>query len=269
PTLREILEWHLAGTRYGIKADDEDGLLAAGDHNSQLTWMDAKIGDTAFTPRSGKAVEIQALWHSGLCDIVALARQFDDADTAGIALEWSRKVAASFPAKFWNESEDCLYDCIDGEYRDGAVRPNQIFAVSMPHRLLSHEQEKAVVEVVQRDLLTPHGLRSLSPRDSRYRGTYIGDSWSRDSAYHQGTVWGWPIGGFLSAYLKVHENSAEAKEQVHQWLLPLIAHLDETGLGSISEIFDGDAPHAPRGCIAQAWSVSEVLRVWKDIQSAN
>lgn len=264
PVLRESLDWHLTGTRFGIKADDEDGLLRAGDAHSQLTWMDAKIGDTAFTPRSGKPVEIQALWHSALCDMTALARRFDDPNTAGICLEWSRKIASNFAEKFWNESEGCLYDTIDGDFRDGAIRPNQIFAVSLLHRLLSHEQEKSVVEVVERELLTPHGLRSLSPRDSRYRGVYIGNSWSRDSAYHQGTVWGWPIGGFLIAYLKVHENSGEAKAQVRQWLQPLIAHLDEAGLGSISEIFDGDAPHAPRGCIAQAWSVSEVLRVWQE-----
>ncbi len=264
PTLRESFEWHLAGTRFGIGADPEDGMLRAGDANSQLTWMDAKIGDVAFTPRFGKPVEIQALWHSALCDLIGLARCFDDENTAGIALEWTRKIQANFARKFWNESEGCLYDCIDGDFRDGAIRPNQIFAVSLAHRLLNSEQEKSVVEVVQRELLTPHGLRSLSPRDSRYRGTYIGDAWARDSAYHQGTVWAWPIGGFLSAYLKVNEHSDAAKNQVRMWLAPLIAHLDEAGFGSISEIFDGDAPHAPRGCIAQAWSVSEVLRVYQE-----
>ena len=264
PKLRESFEWHLAGTRFGIQADPEDGLLRAGDAHSQLTWMDAKIGDTAFTPRSGKPVEIQALWHGALCDLTTLARCYGDENTAGIALEWTRKIEANFAAKFWNEAEGCLFDCIDGQERDGAIRPNQIFAVSLPHRLLSHEQEQSVVEVVRRELLTPLGLRSLSPRDSRYRGVYIGDSWSRDSAYHQGTVWAWPIGGFLSAYLRVNDHSQPAKTQVREWLAPLISHLDEAGFGSISEIFDGDAPHAPRGCIAQAWSVSEVLRVWEE-----
>ncbi|PQV62584.1 glycogen debranching enzyme, putative [Abditibacterium utsteinense] len=264
PMLCDSLEWHLTGTRYGIQADPEDGLLRAGDANSQLTWMDAKIGDTAFTPRNGKAVEIQALWHNALCELANMARRFDDSETAGICVEWTRKVEANFAKKFWNEAESCLYDCIDGDFKDGAIRPNQIFAVSLPHHLLSHEQEKSVVEVVERELLTPHGLRSLSPRDSRYRGIYIGDSWSRDSAYHQGTVWGWPIGGFLSAYLRVNEDSETAKSQVRLWLAPLLAHLDEAGVGSISEIFDGDAPHAPRGCIAQAWSVSEVLRVYQE-----
>ncbi len=262
PALCQSLEWHLAGTRFGIKADPDDGLLGAGDAQSQLTWMDAKIGDIAFTPRMGKAVEIQALWHNALCELANLARRFEDEVTAGICLEWTRKVEASFGDTFWNASENCLFDCVDEGQKDGAIRPNQIFTVALPHHLLSHEQEKSVVEVVERELLTPHGLRSLSPRDSRYRGIYRGDSWSRDSAYHQGTVWAWPIGGFLSAYLRVHDHSSESKAQVRAWLAPLIAHLDETGIGSISEIFDGDAPHAPRGCIAQAWSASEVLRVW-------
>ncbi|MBW3635294.1 MAG: amylo-alpha-1,6-glucosidase [Armatimonadetes bacterium] len=266
PKLCETLDWHLAGTRFGIRADPEDGLLRAGDSHSQLTWMDAKIGDTAFTPRAGKPVEIQALWHNALCETAILARRFGDENTAGIALEWSRKAEANFAAKFWNEAEGCLFDCIDGDFRDGAIRPNQILAVSLPNRILGAELEKAVVAVVERELLTPYGLRSLSLRDSRYRGTYSGDSWARDSAYHQGTVWTWPLGAFLSAYLKVNGGSNEAKIQVRQWLAPLIAHLDEAGIGSISEIFDGDAPHTPRGCIAQAWSVSEVLRVWKELK---
>jgi predicted glycogen debranching enzyme len=267
PYLCESLEYHLAGTRFGIGGDSEDGLLRAGNAQSQLTWMDAKIGDTAFTPRAGKPVEIQALWHSALCDMVALARRFDDLSTAGIALEWSRRAEANFTEKFWNESESCLYDCIDGNSRDGAIRPNQIFVVSLPHSLLSFDKEKLVVAVVERELLTPHGLRSLSPRDSRYRSIYRGDSWARDSAYHQGTVWAWPLGAFLSAYLKTHGGSNEAKAQVNIWLQPLIAHLDEAGMGTISEIFDGDAPHTPRGCIAQAWSVSEVLRLWQEVNN--
>ena len=265
PKLVESIEWHLAGTRYGIVADDDDGMLRAGDHNSQLTWMDAKIGDVAFTPRAGKAVEIQALWFNALCEMAICARRFDDQNTAGICTEWSRKIAASFPDAFWNAAENCLYDCVDGDQKDGAIRPNQIFAVSLPHQLLSDEQNRAVVEVVERELLTPVGLRSLSPRDSRYRPHYEGDQWSRDSAYHQGTVWGWLLGPFLSAYLQVHEESDAAKAQVQAWLQPMIAHLDEAGLGSISEIFDGDAPHAPRGCFAQAWSVAETLRAWAQV----
>ena len=262
PKLVESIEWHLAGTRYGIVADDDDGMLRAGDNHSQLTWMDAKIGDTAFTPRAGKPVEIQALWFNALCEMASWGRCFDDHNTAGICTEWSRKIAANFADTFWNASENCLYDCVDGAARDGAIRPNQIFAVSLPHHLLGDEQEQSVVEVVQRELLTPVGLRSLSPRDSRYRPHYRGDGWSRDSAYHQGTVWGWLLGPFLEAYLHVHGQNDQAESRVREWLEPMIAHLDMAGQGSISEIFDGAAPHAPRGCFAQAWSVAETLRVW-------
>ena len=263
PKLRESIEWHLAGTHFGIVADDDDGMLRAGDQNSQLTWMDAKIGDVAFTPRAGKAVEIQALWFNALCEMASWGRCFEDHNTAAICTEWSRKIAGHFADAFWNPAENCLYDCIDDDGKDGAIRPNQIFAVSLPHRLLSAQQQKSVVEVVQRELLTPVGLRSLSPRDSRYRGRYEGDAWARDSAYHQGTVWGWLLGPFLEAYLNVHGADNEtAKSQVRAWLQPMLAHLDEAGLGSISEIFDGDAPHTPRGCCAQAWSVAETLRIW-------
>ena len=268
PKLVESIEWHLAGTRYGIVADDDDGMLRAGDQNSQLTWMDAKIGDTAFTPRWGKAVEIQALWFNALCEMASWGRCFDDPNTAAICTEWSRKIAGCFADAFWNDSENCLYDCINDDGKDGAIRPNQIFAVSLPHHLLNAQQQKSVVEVVQRELLTPVGLRSLSPRDSRYRGRYEGGAWARDSAYHQGTAWGWLLGPFLEAYLTVHDETDEAaKTQVKQWLQPMIAHLDVAGLGSISEIFDGDAPHAPRGCFAQAWSVAETLRIWSRVNA--
>lgn len=263
PQLVESIEWHLAGTLFNIKADDDDGLLNAGDANTQLTWMDAKIGDTAFTPRWGKAVEIQALWFNALLETAHFAREFGDQSTAGICTEWSRKISASFADLFWNSEEGCLYDCINSQGRDGTVRPNQAFVVSLPHRLLSSSQEGSIIACVGADLMTPHGLRSLSPRDSRYRGHYEGDQWARDSAYHQGTVWTWPIGAFLEGYLKVNTSCTEAKTQVRAWLQPLVAHLDEAGLGSISEIFDGDAPNTPRGCFAQAWSVSEVLRLWR------
>ena len=266
PRLVESIEWHLAGTRYGIKADDDDGLLAAGDSDSQLTWMDAKVGNVAFTPRNGKPVEIQALWYNALRYMATLARSYNDEAIAGICTEWSRKITSSFPELFWNVKENCLYDCISGDsvkgYRyDGAVRPNQLLAVSLPHRLLSREQETKVVAAASRDLLTPHGLRSLSPRDSRYVGIYEGDQWERDSAYHQGTSWGWLLGPFLTAYLRVNENSPAAVRQARLWMAPMLDHLGEAGLNSISEIFDGNAPNRPRGCIAQAWSVSEALRV--------
>lgn len=266
PRLVESIEWHLTGTRFGIQADDEDGLLNAGDPNSQLTWMDAKVGDVAFTPRNGKPVEIQALWFNALRFMATASKNLGNEDMAGICAEWSRKIAANFPDLFWNEAEGCLYDCINGETRDPSVRPNQVLAVSLPHRLLPRDRETRVIERVRADLLTPHGLRSLSPKDKRYRGIYKGDQWTRDSSYHQGTVWAWPIGPFLTGYLKVNEYSEAARTQVREWLQPLLKHLDEAGLNSISEIFDGDAPFTPRGCFAQAWSVSEVLRVLEDVE---
>jgi predicted glycogen debranching enzyme len=264
PALVECLHGHLNGTRFGIRADPEDGLLRGGDGSTQLTWMDAKIGAIAFTPRAGKPVEIQALWFNALCELSGFAALFEDAKTQTLCDEWRAKVKTHFVEKFWNENARCLFDCINGDDKDESVRPNQIFAVSLPHALLDGEKAKAVVDVVQRELLTPFGLRSLSTHDPKYRGLYLGDQWLRDSAYHQGTVWTWPLGAFLTAYLKVHARSEEAKREVRAWLQPLAAHLDAACIGSINEIFDGDAPHTPRGCFAQAWSVAEVLRVWVD-----
>ena len=261
PVLRDCIEWHIKGTRYGIQADPTDGLLRSGEAGTQLTWMDAKVGDWVVTPRTGKPVEIQALWFNALRTMMEFADHQGDEATKALCGEWSRKVKAHFHSTYWNGGANCLYDYVDGGYQDGAVRPNQIFAVSLPHRLLSHDYETRVVATVQRDLLTPYGLRSLSPHDSRFCGIYEGNQWHRDGAYHQGTVWGWLIGPFLSAYLKVHHSTPTAKAQVREWLAPLLAHLDEACVGSISEIFDGNPPHTPRGCCAQAWSVAEVLRV--------
>lgn len=261
PVLRECIEWHIKGTRYGIQADESDGLLSSGGGGTQLTWMDAKVGDWVVTPREGKAVEIQALWFNALRTMMDMADRAGDKSMKNLCGSWSRKVKQNFTEKFWNAEENCLFDYVNGQYRDAAIRPNQIFAVSLPHRLLTAEYEKRIVACVQRELLTPYGLRSLSPRDSRYRPIYIGDQWQRDGSYHQGTVWGWPIGAFFSAYLRVNNHNGAAKKQVAQWMERLIEHLDEACIGSISEIFDADPPHTPRGCFAQAWSVSEVLRV--------
>jgi glycogen debranching enzyme len=166
----------------------------------------------------------------------------------------------SFNSLFWNQQAACLYDVVNGETRDGAIRPNQIFAVSLAHSMLSPARSRAVVEVVQRELLTPYGLRTLAPGDPQYRPRYEGDQRSRDGAYHQGTVWPWLLGPFLSAYLKTNGHTPKAREQARQWLSAIEPHLSEAGLGQISEICDGDAPHHPRGCIAQAWSVAEILR---------
>jgi predicted glycogen debranching enzyme len=266
PALKESLEWHWKGTRFNIQADEEDGLLSGGDAHTQLTWMDAKIGDTAFTPRWGKPVEIQALWYNALCTGAKLAEQMEDKPFATKCAAWSRKVKTNFPRLFWNEETDCLFDFINENEKNAQIRPNQIFALSLPERLLPLDKEKKILRVVECELLTPRGMRSLSPSDPQYRGIYQGDPWSRDSAYHQGTVWGWPIGALCSAFGRVYKWSPRAKTLVRAWLQPMIEHLDEAGLGTISEVFDGDAPHTPRGCPAQAWSVSEVLRVLDELQ---
>jgi predicted glycogen debranching enzyme len=269
-SLRDCLRHHLQGTRFGIRADESDGLLRGGHDGStpggstQLTWMDAKDGDHAFTPRVGKPVEIQALWYRMLRDLAEFAAIDEDRETNLLCRQWSEKVRANFAAKFWNETEKCLFDCIDDDgNKDAAIRPNQIFAVSLFENaeLLSREQEYAVVEVATRELLTPVGLRTLSPRDPNYHGRYEGNQWQRDGAYHQGTVWPWLMGGFLSAYLKVNDRSEAATAQARDWLEPLLNQLDAACQNSINEIYDGDAPHTPRGCFAQAWNVGEVLRV--------
>jgi predicted glycogen debranching enzyme len=269
-SLRKCLKHHLEGTRFGIIADESDGLLRGGHNGStpggstQLTWMDAKDGDHAFTPRAGKPVEIQALWYKMLRDLAEFAALDEDRETNLLCRKWGEKVRANFAAEFWNEDEKCLFDCIDDAgNKDAAIRPNQLFAVSLFEKseLLSREQEYAVVEVATRELLTPVGLRTLSPHDPNYRGRYEGSQWQRDGAYHQGTVWPWLMGAFLSAHLKVHDRSDAAKTQAREWLEPLLNQLDAACRNSINEIYDGDAPHTPRGCFAQAWSVGEVLRV--------
>jgi predicted glycogen debranching enzyme len=257
--LVDILDWHVKGTRYNIHMDD-DGLLYSGEDGVQLTWMDAKVGDWVVTPRRGKAVEIQALWYNALRVMEDLARRFGDEERQNLYALMAEKTHQNFNKCFWNEAEGCLYDVIDGDCRDASIRPNQIFALSLPYSMLSEDKSKRVVGVVERDLLTPYGLRSLAPNDRQYRGRYTGDSVSRDGAYHQGTVWAWLMGPFITAYIKANDGIVEAREQARVWLARFHAHLSEAGLGQISEIFDGDAPHSPQGCIAQAWSIAELLR---------
>ena len=259
--LINIIVWHVQGTRFHIKVDEADGLLYAGEAGVQLTWMDAKIGDLVVTPRTGKAVEIQALWYNALCVMADLSGIFGDWKDEKKYLDLAEKAKTNFNRIFWNDAENCLYDVIDGENRDASVRPNQIFAVGLHHAILD-DQEKArkVVGKVEAELLTPFGLRSLSPKDSRYCPIYIGSPFDRDSAYHQGTVWAWLIGGFVDAYRKIFP---ENKRRVEEILDGFKSHLDEAGCGQISEIFDADAPFSPRGCPAQAWSVAEVLRTAK------
>ena len=257
--LREIIEWHERGTRFGIHVD-VDGLLAAGEEGAQLTWMDAKVGDHVITPRRGKPVEIQALWYNALRVLEGLAREFGFADDERKFAARAARAHDSFNEQFWNEEAGCLYDVVNGHERDASLRPNQIFAVSLQYSMLSGERARLVVEAVERELLTPYGLRSLAPSDSRYRGLYGGGPAERDAAYHQGTVWAWLIGPFVTAYLKVNGRTPAALGRAQTLLTSLVEHLKEAGLGHVSEIFDGDAPHAPRGCVAQAWSVAELLR---------
>jgi predicted glycogen debranching enzyme len=258
-TLVNIIDWHISGTRYNIKVDD-DGLLFAGEEGVQLTWMDAKVGDHVITPRTGKPVEIQALWYNALCIMADFASNFGDMKHTAQYSEMADRAKFSFNEKFWNQEAGCLYDVINGESIDDSIRPNQIFAVSLPNTMLEQERARRVVATVERELLTPYGLRSLSPNDPKYIGHYEGGPEQRDDAYHQGTVWAWLIGPFLTAYVRVNDGSRDARDQAEKWLDPFRAHLNEAGLGQISEVFDGDAPHKPGGCIAQAWSVAEVLR---------
>jgi len=258
PVLQEIVEWHERGTRYHIHVDPSDGLLYAGEPGVQLTWMDAKVGNWVVTPRIGKPVEINALWYNALCSMAEFAHRLGEPADHYAAL--AAQARAGF-ARFWNEEMEYCYDVIDGlEGDDAALRPNQLLAVSLPHSPLDGRQQRAVVDVCARHLLTSHGLRSLAPDDPAYAGHYGGDQRQRDAAYHQGTVWGWLIGPFVSAYLRVTGD----RERARSFLEPLIRHLADHGLGSVSEIFDGDPPFTPRGCIAQAWSVAEVLRAWRE-----
>jgi len=261
PVLADIICWHERGTRYGIRVD-ADGLLSTGQSGIQLTWMDAKIGDWVVTPRRGKPVEIQALWYNALRVMEDLAEKYGyDSDRIRYA-EMAERAREAFAPLFWNESEGCLFDAVDGDHHDCSIRPNQIFAVSLAYQMLSSEQARSVVHVVEQRLLTPYGLRSLAPGDREYRGRYEGDPYSRDSAYHQGTVWPWLLGPFIRAYLRVNGCTRAARAQAKQWMGELHRYLEDEGMGQLPEVFDGDAPHRAGGCLAQAWSVAELLRVW-------
>jgi predicted glycogen debranching enzyme len=259
PVLQDIIDWHVRGTRYQIHLDPADGLLYAGEPGVQLTWMDAKVDDWVVTPRIGKPVEVNALWYNALQVIAALAPRLGESPREYQVL--AQRAAEGF-ARFWNRERGFCYDVLDGpEGDDPALRPNQIFAVSLPHSPLPEAKQRAVIDACARHLLTSHGLRSLAPDGAQYEGRYGGDRKKRDAAYHQGTVWGWLIGSFVEAHLRVYRDPATARS----FLWPLLQHLDAHGLGSISEIFDGDPPFTPRGCIAQAWSVAGVLRAWQAV----
>jgi predicted glycogen debranching enzyme len=260
PTLRGIVARHLEGTHFGIIVDSEDGLLRQGQDGYQLTWMDAKVGDEVITPRRGKAVEICALWYNALRLLAAWERQHGDAGSADGYERHAALTRSSFNRRFWYEAGGYLYDVVDGAGGDDvALRPNQLLAVSLKYPVLEPTRWGRVVEVVREALLTPVGLRSLAPAHPDYRSKYFGDLRARDLAYHQGTVWAWLIGPFVDAWLKVHPGGHRDAQRFVQGFVP---HLAEAGVGTISEIFDATPPFAPRGCVAQAWSVAEVARLW-------
>jgi predicted glycogen debranching enzyme len=264
PAVAEICEHYGRGTRFGIRAD-ADGLITAGSPETQLTWMDATCGGRPVTPRYGKAVEISALWISGL----ALARELAGLLKVDCPAAWVDLVAArrAFEDLFWNARAGCLYDCIlpDGR-RDGSVRPNQIVAVGLPHAPLSGAKAKAVVRTVRERLLTPRGLRTLAPGETAYRGRYAGGPDERDAAYHQGTAWPWLLGPYVDAVFAVEGRDC-ARAEAGQVLAGLLDSMEEAGLGFVSEVYDGDPPHRPGGCIAQAWSVAAAIHIWKRLEA--
>lgn len=260
PHLKEIISAYEKGTDFSIYMED-DGLIHAGSGLDQITWMDVRVGDWVATPRHGKPVEINALWYNALRIMESLCEKFDE--DASAYRTRANQVKESFNAKFWDSSHQCLFDVVDGDEPDDHIRPNQIYAVSLPFSLLPEEQEKAVVALVEKELFVGCGLRSLAPDHPDYHGIYCGALAKRDAAYHQGTAWGFLLGGFFSAYMKVNHHSSSAAENAVRMLEPVRKHLSDSGcIGSISEIFDGDTPHNPRGCYAQAWSVGEVLRCY-------
>ncbi len=257
-TMVQIVDWYRKGTDYGIKMD-EDGLIAAGHGYDQVTWMDVRVGEILPTPRHGKPVEINAYWYNALC-IMKEFKQLgmeDDRDYGQLAA----KVKESF-GKFWNDEAGCLKDVLSGTRADSQIRCNQIWAVSLPFSVLSPEQEKQVVDVVFRKLYTPYGLRTLAPEDEEFHPVYGGPQLERDLAYHQGTVWVFPLGGYYLAYLKVNGYSKEAKAYVSRQLESMEAALREGCVGQLPEIYDGGNPVSSKGCFAQAWSVGEMLRVY-------
>lgn len=260
PTLQEIVEHHLRGTHFGIHVDPIDGLLSQGQAGYQLTWMDAKVEDWVVTPRRGKAVEINALWYNALRLMERWSREEGRGDLALYYAQAAQRVADAFNERFWYAAGGYLYDIVDGERgNDPAMRPNQIFAISLPNPVLDPSRWRNVLDRVTDRLLTPMGLRSLAPGEADYKPRYDGDLRARDAAYHQGTVWAWLIGPFIDAWLRVHPGELGA---ARDFLTGFQSHLGEACVGSISEIFDAEAPYSPRGCVAQAWSVAEALRCW-------
>jgi predicted glycogen debranching enzyme len=263
PKLIEIVRYHLSGTRFGIGVDSSDGLLKQGEEGYQLTWMDAKVDDWVVTPRRGKAVEINALWYNALRLLAKWIADLGDRDSLGLP-DHAERARRSFNARFWFDEGGYLYDVVDGPGgNDSACRPNQIFSFSLEHPVLEESRRVRVLEVVRERLLTPVGLRSLAPGHPDYKPKYYGDLRARDAAYHQGTVWGWLIGPYLDAWLRVHPNDLDG---VRRALEGFRTSLAQACVGTIGEIFDAEEPYTPRGCVAQAWSVAEVLRQLRRIE---
>ena len=261
-SLQEIMQSHINGAGYGIHMDD-DGLLA---HGPRLTWMDAETNGKAVTPREGKAVEIQALWYNALKTAQLLSAKFGEQKLAESYCALSKKVKAAFNGKFWNSQRSCLFDVLDKSGTDSSLRPNQVIAASLDFTMLDPERAAKVADVVHRELLTSCGLRTLERADPRYRGRYFGDRASRDEAYHSGTVWPWLIGPFTSAFLKAKGYSVQSREYAGRIFIErfFANQIVQSGLGTVNEIFDGDSPHSPRGCISQAWSIAEPLRAYAE-----
>ncbi|OQP57233.1 glycogen debranching protein [Niastella vici] len=260
PVLKDIIDWHYRGTRYNIHADD-DGLLYAGETGYQLTWMDAKIGNWVVTPRMGKPVEIQALWYNALNIFAELLALNDQPADAALVRNSAARAKESFGKIFWNTNGNYLYDVIDEQgHPDATLRPNQLLAISLPFPLVDDEKAEAILSIVTEKLYTPVGIRSLSPDDSRYTGVYEGDPYKRDSSYHQGAAWSWLLGPYIDVIMKLDGSGKKALTVINNFLY----HLQEGCLGSIAEIFDADKPHRPKGCVAQAWGVAEILRVIKE-----
>jgi predicted glycogen debranching enzyme len=260
PALLQVVERHLEGTRYGIGVDPADGLLRAGEPGVQLTWMDAKVGDWVVTPRIGKPVEINALWYNALRAIAEFHAVRGDAATAARLTDLANRTRESFLARFRRPDLDYLADVVDGpDGDDWTLRPNQVFALSLPHPMLEGDEARTVLDAVSRSLLTSYGLRSLTPLDPAYRGTYGGDQVLRDGSYHQGPVWSWLLGPYAEAGYQLTGDRNAALTV----LRPIGDHLRDAGLGSVSEILEGEPPHLPKGCVAQAWGVAETLRIWR------
>ncbi len=265
PVLTEILHHYSKGTHFHIHADPADNLISAGEEGVQLTWMDAKLGEWVVTARLGKVVEINALWYNAQLIYADLLRRLggDTRDAAHWAAQ-AEITRSSFIDTFWNEDRQCLFDYVEGRFRSASIRPNQLLAVSLPHPVLSGPKAKAIVRTVEEHLLTPRGLRTLAPGHPDYKPTYQGDQYHRDAAYHQGTVWAWLLGPFCDALIRTRGETG--RKRARQILLGLLPHIEQEGIiGSLSEVFDATAPHRARGCPAQAWSVGEVLRVWRAV----